>query len=85
MVVLGEKLGDRPVDRPADVLRIVSGALFLRSSMIHPTLLGQREMLVHMGTARMKCTWTGAEMYVSCISGFPCRMYIDSNRRDSRI
>jgi hypothetical protein len=25
------------------------------------------------------------EMYVSCISGFPCRMYIDSNHCDSRI
>jgi hypothetical protein len=51
-VVLGEKLGGGPMNWSADVWRIVSKALFLRSSRIHPTLLGQRERLPHMGTAR---------------------------------
>jgi hypothetical protein len=25
------------------------------------------------------------EAYVACVSGFPCRVYIDSDHRDSRI
>jgi hypothetical protein len=40
MAVRGEKLGGGPMDRPASVLGIVSGALFLGSSRVHPTLLG---------------------------------------------
>jgi hypothetical protein len=42
-----------------------------------------------MGTARMKRTsgirGLTLEAYVSCVSGFPCSMYIDSNHHDSRI
>jgi hypothetical protein len=41
--VLGEKLGGGPADRSAGVLKIVSEALFLRSSRVYPILLGQRE------------------------------------------
>jgi hypothetical protein len=29
--------------------------------------------------------WLVMSVYVSCVSGFSCRMYIDLNRRDSRI
>jgi hypothetical protein len=47
IVVLGEKLGGRLVDRSAVVLRIVLGALFLRSSRVCTTLLGQCERLCH--------------------------------------
>jgi hypothetical protein len=89
MVVLGEKLGGGPMDRSADVLRIMSGALFLRSSRIHLTLLGQCERLPHKGTVRRKrmCGVRGLawKAYVSCVSGFPCRVYIDLNRHSSRI
>jgi hypothetical protein len=56
-------------------LGIVSGALFLRSSRVRPTLLMACEMLPHMGTACRKhmpgirgLVW---EAYVSCWSGFP--------------
>jgi hypothetical protein len=34
-----------PMDQSADVLWIVIGDIFLESSRIHPTLLGQREKL----------------------------------------
>jgi hypothetical protein len=47
MVVLGEKLGGGLADRSADVLRIMSGTLFLWGSMVRPTLLGQCERLSH--------------------------------------
>jgi allophanate hydrolase subunit 1 len=48
--VLGEKLGGEPIDRSASVLGIMSGALFLGSSRIRLTLLGQRERLPHTET-----------------------------------
>jgi hypothetical protein len=54
MAVGGEKLGGGPADRSAGVLRIVTGALFLRSSRVHPTLLDQCQRLPRMGTARRK-------------------------------
>jgi hypothetical protein len=67
----------------------LSGALFPRSSKVCPTLLGQRERLPHMGTARRKhmsdvhgLTW---EAYVSCVSGFPYRVYINLNQCDYHI
>jgi hypothetical protein len=51
--------------------------------------VGASERLSRMGTARRKRTpsvrgleW---EVYVACWSSFPYRVYIDSNRRDSRI
>jgi hypothetical protein len=73
MVVLGEKLGGRPMDHSAK-LGIVSGALFLGSSRVSPTLLVACERLPRMGTARRKrmlgvreLTW---EAYVACWSGF---------------
>jgi hypothetical protein len=74
MVVLGEKLGDRPTDQSAGVLEIMLGALFLRSSRVRPTLLMASERLPRVWTARRMRTcgihclaW---EVYVSCVLGF---------------
>jgi hypothetical protein len=85
----GREAGYEPMDRSAGVLWIVSGALFLGSSEICPNLSAPHERLPRTGTARRKRTlgvhglaW---EAYVSCWSGFPYRVYIDSNHRDSRI
>jgi hypothetical protein len=73
MAVLGEKLGGRPVDHSA-MLGVVSGALFLRSSRVRPTLLVACKRLPRTGTTRRKRTlgirglvW---EAYVSYWSGF---------------
>jgi hypothetical protein len=51
--------------------------------------VGASERLSRTGTTRRKRTpcvrgleW---EAYVACWLGFPCRVYIDSNNRDSRI
>jgi hypothetical protein len=89
MVILGEKLGGRPMDQSARVLGIMSGALFLRSNRVRPTLVMVSERLSHMRTARRKrtCGVRGLawEAYVSCVSDFPCMVYINSNHRDSRI
>jgi hypothetical protein len=75
MVVLREKLGGRPTDRSADVLGIVSGALFLRSSRVHPTLLMASERLPRMWTTHINRTCgvrgLAREAYVSCVLGFP--------------
>jgi hypothetical protein len=87
MVVLGEKICGGPANQSADVLRIVSGALFLRSSMIYLTLLMASERLPHTWTARRKRScgicglvqkafmwhmWTGAEsVRVMCIKFSP--------------
>jgi hypothetical protein len=64
MVVLGEKLCDRPVDRSVGVLGIMLRTLFLRSSRVRPTLLMARE--------RLPRTWTGVgSVRVVCIGFFP--------------
>jgi hypothetical protein len=88
MTVLGEKLGDERVNHSAK-LEVVSGALFLGSSSVCPMLLVACERLPRTGTARRKRTsgvrglaW---QAYMSCWSDFPCRVYINSNRHDSRI
>jgi hypothetical protein len=56
MFVLGEKLGARSVDQSADVLTIVSAALFLENSRICPNLFGQRQRLPRTGTVHEKRT-----------------------------
>jgi hypothetical protein len=48
MAVLGEKLGGRPEDHSTG-LRAVSGALFLGSSRVRPTLLMAYKRLSRMG------------------------------------
>jgi hypothetical protein len=72
MAVLGEKLSGGPANHSTR-LGVVSGALFLGSSRVHPTLLVACERLPRMGTARRKRTpgvrglaW---EAYMSCWSG----------------
>jgi hypothetical protein len=89
MVLLGEKLGGRHMDRSADVLEIVPRALFLKSSRVRPTLLGQRKRLPRTGTANKKHAGSIRRLvqkaYVSCVSDFCYSVCIDSNHRDSRI
>jgi hypothetical protein len=74
MIVLGEKLGGRFVDRPADMLRIVSRAIFLRSSRVRLTMLGQRERLPRTRIVHEKRTGGVCgpvrKSYVLCVSGF---------------
>jgi hypothetical protein len=72
---LEREVGYGPADRSADVLLIMSGALFLRSGGICPNLSLSRKRLPRTGTTRRKrtlgvrgLTW---EAYVSCWSGFP--------------
>jgi hypothetical protein len=72
---LRREAGYGPMDRSAEVLWIVSGVLFLRSSGICPNLLASRERLPRTWTAYRKRTpgvyglaW---EAYVSYWSGFP--------------
>jgi hypothetical protein len=74
MAMLGEKLGGGPADHSTG-LGVVSGALFLGSSRIRPTLLVACERLPCTKTARRKRTpgvcrlaW---EAYVSCWLSFP--------------
>jgi hypothetical protein len=59
-----------PVDRSADVLWIMSGALFLRGSSICPNMSASHERLPRTRTTHRKCTlgvrgltW---ETYVLC-------------------
>jgi hypothetical protein len=84
MVVLGEKLGGGPADRSADMLRIVLTALFLESSKVRSTLLGQRERLPCTKTVHEKhmsdVCGPVQEAYMTCVSGFPYMVYIDLNR-----
>jgi hypothetical protein len=49
---LRRETGYGPADRSVDVLWIVSGALFLRSSGIHPNLLVSHERLLYMDHVR---------------------------------
>jgi hypothetical protein len=74
MAVLGEKLGGRPMNHSVG-LGVVSGALFLGSSRVRPTVLVACERLPCTGTARRKhmsgirgLAW---KAYVACWSGFP--------------
>jgi hypothetical protein len=72
LVVLGEKLGGGPVDRSTGMLGIVSGALFLGSSRVRPTLLMASERLPHTWTASRKHTWTDVgTVCVMCIMFSP--------------
>jgi hypothetical protein len=77
------------VDRSAGVMKIVSGALFLMGSRVRPTLLGQCERLPRMMTFLVKHTGgvcgPAQEVYVAYVSVFLYRVYINLNRRDSRI
>jgi hypothetical protein len=88
MAVLGEKLGGGPVDHSAG-LGVVPGALFLGSSRVHPTVWWLEKGCHVWGAPTGSIRWA----YVNwcgkrtCHVGqvFPCRVYIDSNCRDSWI
>jgi hypothetical protein len=53
MTMLGEKLDGGPADHSAG-LGVVSGALFLGSNRVHPTLMMAYERLPRMETTHMK-------------------------------
>jgi hypothetical protein len=83
------EIGYGSVDQSADVLGIVSGAPFLRSSGIRSNLSVTHERLTCVDHMRyvwsgiihglsMRCVWRVGRI-------FPCRVYINSNHRDSRI
>jgi hypothetical protein len=63
------------MDQLASVLGIMSGALFLVTNMVCPTMLMASERLPRTRTARRKRTrglrGLAQETYVSCVSGFP--------------
>jgi hypothetical protein len=79
------------MNRSAGVLWIVSGALFLRSSGIHPNLSTSttRERLLCIDRMRYVWSRTIRGLSMGCVwrvgQVFPCRVYIDSNHRDSQI
>jgi hypothetical protein len=68
-------MGDGPMDQSTDVLGIVSGAIFLRSSRVRQILLMASKRLSRMWTVRRKrtCGICGLvrKAYMSCISSFP--------------
>jgi hypothetical protein len=73
MAVLGEKLGGRPADHSVG-LGVMSGAHFLGSSRVRPTLMMACERLSRTWTTHRKrtCDIRGLaqEAYVSCVSCF---------------
>jgi hypothetical protein len=77
------------VDRSAGVLEIVSGALFLESCGICPNLSVTHERLLCDDLVRYVWSGTIRGLSVGCVwrvgRVFPCRVYIDLNRRDSRM
>jgi hypothetical protein len=81
--------GYRPTNWSASVMGIVSGALFLRSSGIRPNLSVTHERLLCIDHTRYVWSGTIRGLSMGCVWRvgwvFPCRVYIDSNRRDSLI
>jgi hypothetical protein len=86
---LRRETGYGPIDQSASVLWIVSGALFLGSSDPAQLCWWLREMLLHMEHVRYVWSWTIRGLSMGSVwrigRVFPYRVYIDSNRRDSRI
>jgi hypothetical protein len=86
---LGRETGYGPVDRSADALWIVSGALFLGSSgfaqLCQWLIKGYHVRgLPTESVRRAYVDWRGKRTWhVGRVS--PCRVYIDSNHYDSRI
>jgi hypothetical protein len=77
------------MDWSVGVLRIVSGALFLENHGIRPNLSATRERLLCVDHVRYVWSETIRGLSMGCVwhvgRVFPYRVYIDSNRRDSRI
>jgi hypothetical protein len=86
---LGRETGYGPMDQSAGVLGIVSGALFLGSSdsvqLCRWLVEGCHVQGPPTGSVhRAYVDWYGKHTcHVDRV--FPCRVYIDSNHRDSRI
>jgi hypothetical protein len=87
MAVRGEKLGGDLRIGQLVWWGCSQESLFLETNRNRPTLLSQCKRLPCTRTTRRKrtsgvrgLTW---EAYVSCVSGFPYRVYIDSNHRNS--
>jgi hypothetical protein len=86
---LGREIGYGPMDRSAGVLWIASGAPFLESSgpaqLCWWLMKGCHIRGLPIGSVcRAYMDWRGKR---TCHVGrvFPCRVYIDSNHRDSQI
>jgi hypothetical protein len=89
LAVRGEKLGGDPhVGQPV-CWECSQEFLFLESIEIHTNLSATRERLLDVD--RMRYVWSRAICELSIENMwrvgwvFPCRVYIDSNCRDSRI
>jgi hypothetical protein len=86
---LGREIGYRPADRSVDVLWIVSGAIFLESSGIHPNMSASHERLLYVDYVRYVWSWTISVPSVENVwrvsRVFSCMVYIDLNRCDSWI
>jgi hypothetical protein len=76
MAIMVGKRGGGLADRSSGVLCIRMEPFFLCSSD------SVQLYWVSMKGCRV---WYVIGAYISCVSGFSCRMYIDSNRRESRI
>jgi hypothetical protein len=73
---LGRETGWGPVNRSADGLWIMSGASFSKAVAL----------LNYVGIYTKGCrVWLIMSAYVSCVSDFSNRIYINSNCHDSRI
>jgi hypothetical protein len=78
-----------PADRMTVVLWIVSGALLLGCSGSVQICCRLYERLLYVDHMRYVWSWTIHGLSVESVwhvsQVFPCRVYIDSNRRNSRI
>jgi hypothetical protein len=85
----GREAGYGPAYRMAVVLWIVSGALLLGCSGSVQIYWWLHEMLLYVDHMRYVWLWTIRRLSVESVWHvcwvFPCRVYIDLNRRDSRI
>jgi hypothetical protein len=76
----------RSVSRRA---RDVVGSSFFLGTVTLSNSVGDSQKVTIHGLCEIRMvevhTWTKHRKRVACWLGFPCRVYIDSNHRDSRI
>jgi hypothetical protein len=86
---LRRETGYGPMDRSADMVWIVSGALFLESSGPAQLCWWLREELLFVDHVRYVWSWSICGLSVGSVwrvgRVFPCRVYIDLNHHDFRI
>jgi hypothetical protein len=86
---IGRETGYGPTDRSAVVLWIVSGALFLKSSGPAQPCWRLHERLLYVDRVRYVCLRIIRGLSVKSVlrvgQKISCMVYIDLNRRDSRI